>query len=174
MRFVGRVALILILATVAATVHSLYWPIYRDLPDRQARTQRAPVTDAAAQDGSPTPTGRSELPEHYISVARAYQLWEEGMPFVDARTAAERVVGTIDGAIHLETRNFIDGSATRLLEELDRAFPVIVFCGGGECDASENVAIRLSGWGFNEIYVMHEGYDAWKDAGYPTEAVGGG
>lgn len=181
MRFVGRVAIILVLTIAAAAAHSMYWPIYRDLSDERARKQRPrpdvsaiAAPDPATPDAPVPPTADEDLPDHYISIARAYQLWEEGMPFVDARTNAERVVGTIEGAIHIETRNFIDGSATPLLDELDRAFPVIVFCGGGECDASENVALRLSGWGFEEVYVMHEGFGAWKDAGHPTEAVGGG
>lgn len=200
MKFVGRVAIILMLATAAAAVHSLYTPIYRDVADMRARTGRTaspqpvqsdsqtpkPTTedapgierDPVAGDPVPAPDpGREpieDLPEYYISVDRAFEYWDEGMAFVDARTDAERVVGTIEGAIHLETRDFISGMAMGKLELLDRAFPVIVFCGGGECDASENVAKRLIGWGFNEVYIMHEGFGAWEAAGHPTEAVGGG
>lgn len=200
MKFVGRVAIILVLATAAAAVHSLYTPIYRDLSDMRARTGRAappaqtskgiepasPPTgeetqlerDPIARDPVPAPDPDDppvqELPDYYISVERAFEYWDQGMPFVDARTDAEREVGTIEGAIHLETRDFISGMAMGKLEQLDRAFPVIVFCGGGECDASENVAKRLIGWGFNEVYIMHEGFGAWEAAGHPTEAVGGG
>jgi len=113
------------------------------------------------------------LPEYYITVDEAFDLWDEGMPFVDARTDRERAEGTVEGAIHLETRHFIDGTAASKLAMLDPAFPVIVFCGGGDCDASENVAKRLLGWGFEEIYVMHEGYGQWAEAGHPTEPAGG-
>ena len=194
MKFVGRVAIILVLTTAAAAVHSMYTPIYRDLGDKRAReavvtapTGQTPVdpsgADTAVQpldEGGPAAGGdagepdAAELPEYYISVERAFELWDEGMPFVDARTDAERVVGTIEGAVHLETRNFLNGTAGPLLDQLDRAFPVVVFCGGGECDASENVAKRLDGWGFTEVYIMHEGFAAWEAAGHPTEAVGGG
>lgn len=200
MKFVGRVAIILVLATAAAAVHSLYTPIYRDMADMRARTGRAapaPSTsersnpaasstgeeaqlerDPVSQDPVPAPEPDDppieELPDHYISVERAFDYWDQGMPFVDARTDAEREVGTIEGAYHLETRNFIDGTAQAILDQLDRAFPVIVFCAGGECDASENVAKRLVGWGFNEVYIMHEGFGAWEAAGHPTEPAGGG
>lgn len=206
MKFVGRVAIILVLATAAAAVHSLYTPIYRDVADMRARTGRAappaqasegsdpasPTTpessttgaetqlerDPIAQDPVPTTDPDDppvvELPDYYISVERAFDYWNKGMPFVDARTDAEREVGTIEGAYHLETRNFINGTATPILNQLDRAFPVIVFCAGGECDASENVAKRLVGWGFNEVYIMHEGFGAWEAAGHPTEPAGGG
>ncbi|UYV12889.1 MAG: rhodanese-like domain-containing protein [Phycisphaera sp.] len=120
------------------------------------------------------PDTAGDLPDYYISVARAYELWEEGMPFVDARTDAEREVGTIEGAFHLETRHFISGMSAQVLNQLEPAFPVIVFCGGGECDASENVAQRLIGRGYAEVYIMHDGFGAWEAAGHPTEPVGGG
>lgn len=178
MRFVGRVAILLILATAAAAVHSMYWPIYRNLADQTARQSSSAQADPGPapqpSDDPEAPQPVPAPPDYYISVERAYQLWEEGMPFVDARTDAERVVGTVEGALHLETRDFIDGTAGPKLQELDRAFPVVVFCAGGECDASENVAVRLGGLGFKEILIMHEGFGAWQAAGHPTEAVGGG
>jgi rhodanese-related sulfurtransferase len=204
MGFIGRVAIILVLTTAAAAVHSLYTPIYRDVADMRSRAPRTPPPqqaesgqtvapptseqapelerDPVAADPVPAPDPVrdpgtepvEELPDYYISVDRAFGYWEEGMAFVDARTDAERVVGTVEGAFHLETRNFIDGSAMGILDNMEPAFPVIVFCGGGECDASENVAKRLIGWGFNEVYIMHEGFGAWEAAGHPTEAVGGG
>ncbi len=206
MRFVGRVAILVVVIVAAAAVHSLYWPIYRDIADIRARTGAAVVptttlpeqsTEASASsstaddekvsesvdpstDPEPASTepaaaaAEEELPEYYISVADAFELWDQGMPFVDARTDNERVVGTVDGAFHLETRNFIEFSANSVLDQMDPAFPVVVFCGGGECDASENVAKRLIGWGFSEVYIMHEGFGAWADAGHPTQAAEGG
>ena len=203
MRFVGRVAILLVVVLAAAVVHSLEWPIYRDVADQRSRmglaapqrsaeadpdasmppdqdsptredaTGEAPAGDPAIASGGADPSP-ADLPDYYISIDRAFQYWEEGMPFVDARTDREREVGTIEGAFHLETRNFIDSTAVTTLDLLDRAFPVVIFCGGGECDASENVAKRLIGWGFTEVYVMHEGFGAWEAAGHPTEPVEGG
>ena len=119
---------------------------------------------------------QEDLPDYYISVERAYEYWEQAMPFIDARTDAERTGGTVEGAFHLETRDFIgiSGRSAQVLGQIDRAFPVIIFCGGGECDASENVAQRLIGRGYTEVYIMHEGFGAWEAAGHPTEPVGGG
>lgn len=220
MRFVGRVAIILIVAFAAAVAHSMVWPITRDAGDAMARArarglagQPAPrpydggqsgaiTPKTGGQDADPAPVEAApiepvqsdpiqsdpvqadpiqtdppevELPEYYISVERAFQYWEEGMPFVDARTDHEREVGTIEGAVHLETRDFLPGGRVEpILAQLDRSFPVIVFCAGGECDASENVAQRLIGRGFTEVYIMHEGFGAWEAAGHPTQPVGGG
>lgn len=159
-------------------------------PDRGTQTGTDPE-QSESNDGDELPGGEpgttdpvpvpveppetaGDLPDYYISVARAYELWDEGMPFVDARTDGERVVGTIEGAFHLETRHFISGMSAQVLNQLEPAFPVIVFCAGGECDASENVAQRLIGRGYTEVYIMHEGFAAWEAAGHPTEPVGGG
>lgn len=133
--------------------------------------------DPTVEDPIPVPDEgqpQEELPDYYISVEQAYEYWEQAMPFIDARTDAERTVGTVEGALHLETRDFITGMSAQVLNQIDRAFPVIIFCGGGECDASENVAQRLIGRGYTEVYIMHEGFGAWEAAGHPTEPVGGG
>lgn len=206
MRFVGKVALILVVVFAAAVAHSMVWPIPRDAADqalreRAKRQQEVPPVEtdpASAQSRDPEDTGGGsdrtvddpideppvqdtdppqpevDLPEFHISVARAYELWEEGMPFVDARTDAERVVGTIEGAFHLETLHFVNRMEGPILDQLEPAFPVVVFCAGGDCDASENVAQRLIGRGYIEVYIMHDGFGAWKAAGHPTEPVGGG
>lgn len=212
MRFVGRVAIILIVAFAAAVAHSMVWPITRDVGDAMARVRARgapePRPYEGGQSGAITPetggqgidsppvepiqadpvqsgpiqsdpiqpdSAQAELPEYYISVERAFQYWEEGMPFVDARTDHEREVGTIEGAVHLETRHFLPGGRVEpILEQLDRSFPVVVFCAGGDCDASENVAQRLIGRGFTEVYIMHEGFGAWQAAGHPTQPAGGG
>lgn len=194
MGFVGRVTIILVVVFGAAVAHSMVWPITRDMADsierRDARSAAGGGADvepppAGGDQGDPVGPGdepdpvvpdkpASDLPDYYISIARAYELWEEGMPFVDARTDAERVVGTIEGAFHLETRHFISGMSAQVLAQLEPSFPVIVFCAGGECDASENVAQRLIGRGYAEVYIMHDGFGAWEAAGHPTEPVGGG
>jgi rhodanese-related sulfurtransferase len=220
MRFVGKVAIILIVVLGAAVAHSMRVPIARDLADAMQRNaaKRATQGGLPSQDSSagasvpdPAPSGTSQaqsppenpveaggqyaapgvapspapapaaaddpdpdLPDYYISVARAYELWDQGMPFLDARTDAEREVGTVEGAFHLETRHFITGMSDQVLAQIEPAFPVIVFCAGGECDASENVAQRLIGRGFTEVYIMHEGFGAWEAAGHPTEPVGDG
>lgn len=149
-------------------------------PDPDASTVEEPElgVDPAVADPIPVPDQgvqeQADLPDYYISVDRAYQYWEDGMAFIDARTDAERTDGTIEGAFHLETRDFISGLSAQVLAQIDRAFPVIIFCAGGECDASENVAQRLIGRGYTEVYIMHEGFGAWKAAGHPTQPAGGG
>lgn len=210
MRFLGRLAIILTVALGAAMVHSMQWPITRDMADAMERRDRVPPAeptrkpdsdskeatppdpdsgdtqpdepelgvDPTVEDPIPLPDEgepQEDLPDYYISVEQAYEYWEQAMPFIDARTDAERTVGTVEGAFHLETRDFIgiSGRSAQVLGQIDRAFPVIIFCGGGECDASENVAQRLIGRGYT-VYIMHEGFGAWEAAGHPTEPVGGG
>jgi len=219
MRFVGRVAIIVLLALGAAVAHSLYVPVNPDprasneralAAARQARmadsdTRPTPTPDTAgepappapapdlvpdlapepvpaAEDDQPAPApapasdegAGEDLPSYYIAVDRAYELWNEGAFFIDARTDSEREGGWVQDAEHLETKMFVDGSAQAVLERLDPALPVVVYCGGGDCDASENVAARLIQSGFTDLYVMHEGFGAWRDAGHPVTVPDGG
>ena len=136
MRFVGRLAIILLVAVGAAVAHSMQWPITRDGADALARRDAQRQSKGGQSDTSgettappriedPAPeavdppeidqgtededAGSPDLPEYYISVEDAYAFWEEGMAFIDARTDAERAVGTIEGAFHLQTKDFIAG-----------------------------------------------------------------
>ncbi|MEO1009548.1 MAG: rhodanese-like domain-containing protein [Planctomycetota bacterium] len=213
MRFVGWVAIIVLVSLGAAVAHSMIWEITTDpaaaLAEARAQGRaaaRPPAGDGASQpggdsggdsgsevadptdpiegdrvEGGPGPAadvagadGDADLPDYYVSIARARELWDEGYDFIDARTDREREIGWVEGSYQLETRNFIDGSAFGVLAGLSPELPIIVYCDGGECDASENVALRLQQNGFTDIYIMHEGFPAWAEAGHPVEMPEGG
>jgi rhodanese-related sulfurtransferase len=46
---------------------------------------------------------------------------------------------------------------------------VVIYCVGGECDASHNVARRLAQIGFTDLRIMGVGYTDWVNAGFPIE-----
>ena len=46
--------------------------------------------------------------------------------------------------------------------------PVVVYCGRGQ--RSRGAGTTLAKLGFGEIYSLHGGIKAWKDAGLPVEA----
>ena len=47
---------------------------------------------------------------------------------------------------------------------------IVIYCPGGECDASELVSIRLQERGFSNTHILKPGYPGWVEAGLPTEA----
>ncbi|MFO0376618.1 MAG: rhodanese-like domain-containing protein, partial [bacterium] len=51
----------------------------------------------------------------------------------------------------------------------------LLYCGGGDCDASKLVGVRLAGIGFRNIVIYKDGFKGWTAAGLPvTGSAGGG
>ncbi len=89
--------------------------------------------------------------------------------FIDAREDWEYAEGHIAGAIHLPYEQAITDPA--LLERVDPGDkPIIVYCGGGSCEISINVAWELLGVGKTHIAVYMGGFPEWQQAGYPVES----
>jgi rhodanese-related sulfurtransferase len=93
--------------------------------------------------------------------------------FLDARDPAEYEAGHIPGAMRL--------TAADLAAEPERAKtlpvagrPIIVYCEGGECEASLEVARVLVEGGYRKVLVYSGGFPEWSATGYPVERGKGG
>ena len=102
-----------------------------------------------------------------ITVEQAAALYESGASFLDARLPAEFEAGHVEGAFFL-TAEMVGTSTPEVLEFLSRADPVVIYCGGGDCESSHNLAIMLEPLGFARLHIMVDGYPAWAGAGLPT------
>jgi glyoxylase-like metal-dependent hydrolase (beta-lactamase superfamily II)/rhodanese-related sulfurtransferase len=85
---------------------------------------------------------------------------------VDVRNPGEQEGGIVPGA-----RRVPLAALLRRIDELDPAMTTIVYCAGGYRSAI--AASALSAQGFTLVADMLGGYDAWKAAGFPTEAPAG-
>jgi len=90
--------------------------------------------------------------------------------FVDARERDFYLAGHIPGAVHL----YHYDSAKHIEEVrpiLEAAFMVVVYCNGGDCEDSINLALDLvTSYGLpNEnVHVFEGGMEVWKAAGLPV------
>ena len=104
----------------------------------------------------------------FIDLVSAKKLYDDKMAtFLDARTTPEYQREHISGAINLPIRALVLGEI-----ELDNVLPdkgalLITYCDGGECDIGLELAKELSMLGYNNIFVLGEGYPGWENAGYP-------
>ena len=57
--------------------------------------------------------------------------------------------------------------AMGVLDAIPPSGTVVIYCVGGDCDASENTAIKLEQFGYTDLRIMGVGFDAWARAGYP-------
>ena len=86
---------------------------------------------------------------------------EPDLQIVDIRGPGETVAGTLHGAREIPLAVLADS-----LDGIDRASPVVVYCGSGY--RSEIAASVLIDAGFADVSDLLGGYGAWDGAGMPT------
>ena len=88
--------------------------------------------------------------------------------FVDARESEEFEIGHIAGAINIPFDYYDE--YMDIIDALKYDDVFIIYCSGGECSLSLDLAdVFFSDKAFENVFVFESGLPAWQDAGYPTE-----
>lgn len=105
-----------------------------------------------------------------ITLDDALALQKMGAMFIDARDRAEFEAGHIDGAFWLPAKLFYEsnGRPEALNFVGDTNTILVIYCGGGKCDASHNTARLLQEVGYKRTHVLTDGYPAWVEKGLAT------
>ncbi len=100
-----------------------------------------------------------------IKINRAYQLYKQGVKFIDARMPEEFIEGHIKGAINIP----FDGDETYrdLLKEISKDEIIVTYCSGTECDLSILLGEELFEKGYRKVYIFFGGWNEWLKKGYP-------
>lgn len=148
------------------------------LPDEPAETDAGEVEPAEETGSSQSPIDidvpdevlDAPVPEGTLTLRQSYELWEQGAYFIDARHEHEFEEGHIQYAAWLASSLFDTDSdrAFAIAQSMPPESTVVIYCVGGECDASHNTARRLEQIGFTDLRIMGVGYTDWVDAGFPT------
>ena len=102
----------------------------------------------------------------HISVDKTFELLEsKKAKFVDIRDEQSFQLAHVEGAFHLS-----NGSLTQFMAETDFETPVIVGCYHG--NSSQQAAQFLIQQGFEEVYSMDGGFEAWR-TNYPFVSTAG-
>ncbi len=83
---------------------------------------------------------------------------------VDLRETQEFVGGRLPNAVHIPLSQ-LDSRGNELSRNVGR--PVVTYCMNGNRGRTAGKA--LARLGFKDIYNLHGGFRAWKDAGLPVE-----
>jgi rhodanese-related sulfurtransferase len=121
----------------------------------------------AAGDKPFVPTPKEALPPGQVTLGEAKQAYDAGAMFIDSRSLEHFKAGHIENAIRIEAAMFKSGDPPEL-GLVPRSAIVVIYCSGGQCDESENVAKLLTNSGYQTVYVLHDGFPGWKALGYPT------
>jgi len=133
-----------------------------------ANASDAPLTAPALKTEPPAASADAPLGLMIDSVA-AKKLFDDGVVFLDARIDEEFNSGHVPQAFQLNSSLFNTAAAAETMKALDPAQPVVIYCGGGECDASKNLAILLQGAGYTKIHIIEQGFPEWVAKGFPVE-----
>jgi len=132
------------------------------------------TTDRAQAPREENPTDRDPtadaVPEGMLTLAESRELWDRGAYFLDARHEDEFDLGHIEYAQWLPATRFDTDpeGALRVIGSIPPDGTIVIYCVGGDCDASENTAARLEHYGFTDLRIMGVGYSDWAQAGHPT------
>lgn len=176
MSIIPKILIILALAAVLAGID-----VYRRPPQLTVKTQTAPPvsTPVSPPVTPPVTTPNTQTPvvvpapqpaqlELEITTAQAKTLFDEGTTFLDARLAREYTAEHIRFALHLDSNELGSPEAAAVLAKLTPTQRLVIYCGGGDCHASHNLAIFLQQAGYTSLHIFKDGFPAWKSAGYET------
>ncbi len=90
-----------------------------------------------------------------------------GAYFIDAREQHDYDSGRLKGAIHVPSSAIVPSIEANLLAAGIPSFErVIVYCGGGSCEASHNVADALRDrYFFEKVYIYEKGWEEVEASG---------
>jgi len=103
-----------------------------------------------------------------LELATLKRLYDANAALVlDAREAAEYVEGHISGAISLPYNDALaDPDRVSHLDPGGR--PIVVYCSGGDCELSMDLAKVLIQSGRRRVLIYEGGFPEWQSAGYPV------
>lgn len=105
-----------------------------------------------------------------IKLARAYDLYNQNVTFIDARTKEEYAEGHIKNSLNIP---FYDSDKyENVLKTLDKDKIIVTYCSGEDCDLSIMLGDELFEKGFKRVYIFYGGWNDWLEAGYPIEKSG--
>ncbi|MFN3871945.1 MAG: rhodanese-like domain-containing protein [Ignavibacterium sp.] len=101
-----------------------------------------------------------------IKIDKAYQLYKQGVKFIDARMPDEFIEGHIKGALNIPFDG--DESYRDILRNIKKDEILVTYCSGTECDLSILLGDELFERGYKKVYIFFGGWNDWLEKGYPV------
>jgi rhodanese-related sulfurtransferase len=97
-----------------------------------------------------------------------YYFDEKKAVIIDARDIEDYEISHIAGAINIPYDTYEDYGD--IIDALNYDDVFIIYCSGGECSLSIDLAdVLFNEKAFENVFVFEGGLPEWKDAGYPVE-----
>jgi rhodanese-related sulfurtransferase len=104
----------------------------------------------------------------FVQISAVKRLFDaDAALIIDAREPEEYAEGHIAGSVNLPFDDVItDPARLETLETGGR--PIVVYCGGGTCEVSQQLGWELLRVGHRRVVVFQGGYPEWVAEGYPV------
>ena len=89
--------------------------------------------------------------------------WGADVIWLDAREPDEFAQDHIPGAVAFDPVDF-DRNLGAMLEVWEPGRRLVVYCGSESCSTSREIAARLRDAGFENVFYLRGGWDAWLEA----------
>jgi len=153
-------------------------------PGSAATPAAVPSTTEPPSSGSPPPSGKLPAiaaspagiaphpaqPFVEITSAQAKALFDGGSVFIDARRSAAYREGHVRGSRSISVwESDADAKVKAFYDEgHDANAPIVVYCSGGDCEDSHELARKLWGVTFDNVCVYRDGFPDWEKRGWPV------
>jgi rhodanese-related sulfurtransferase len=107
-----------------------------------------------------------------ITVELAKNLYDRNALFVDARTKEEYDSLHVKNSINLpyeEFRNKSFNDKMEIMKKYNKDGIIVVYCKGGKCEVSIDLAYEIAKIGFNSVNIYRGGIAEWKEKGFPVQ-----
>jgi rhodanese-related sulfurtransferase len=139
------------------------------IPRVQAGPAGAANSTTSGLAAADSHSSSSALSEGLISIEKIKQAMSDpAIIIIDARAETAFNDGHISGAINVPYDRFTE-YYDFLLASVPMDATVICYCWSPTCDFSDQLAQELRFMGYTNVLICREGWDAWQEAGYPSE-----
>lgn len=145
---------------IVAAIFGISWNHTLLINAWKGKPTTAPKAPAAKSGEKPIP-----LPLGLEQVKELYDRKEATI--IDARNRGDFSGGHIQGALSFPIGE-AEANLARLREKVPATAMIVVYCNGYSCHDSMDLADRLVGAGWSQVFVFEGGYPEWRDAGYPV------
>jgi thiosulfate sulfurtransferase len=133
-------------------------------PDGIALLPQAPPEPVVAMGESTMPAGPP-----VITTADAAAVLQDGTGvFIDARDRYAFAEAHIQGARHLDLLD-MDVWMVEFYNTTQPDAALITYCEAANCSESTALAARLTEMGFENVFVLEGGWEAWRTQGLPVQ-----
>jgi rhodanese-related sulfurtransferase len=157
MQIVVLLAVSLMAAVVINGVRGDGISVVGNWPSRTAGDS-LPITPPSAIEGDPPFATLDDAVAKYQT---------PGVIFIDARSPEDFAAGHVVRSINIPY-DYLDDNWMRMIDSLNVTKEYVIYCSGGECEASLFLGRILKDKGFKELAVFYGGWQEWLDNHLPV------